>query len=140
MYRMNEGSIDLPREWQDRTINVVSSGGGAAPGLSLTITRDDVPYGMSFDEYVADQLGQAGKSLKDFSVVGQRGLSVNGAEAVEVDCTWVSRQGPIHQIITTVRNGRRALVLTASVGGRMTDGQRAEMQRIVGTLRLDGTV
>lgn len=138
MYRINEGTIDLPAEWQDRTINVISSAMGALPGLSLTITRDDIPWGMGFDEYVEGQLEQAGQALKSFQPGERRAVNLGGTPAVEVECHWTAKQGPIHQIITTVQNGpQKALVLTASMGGRMSEGQKAEMRRIVSTLKLD---
>lgn len=138
MYRINEGSIDLPRDWQDRTINVVSSN-PAGPGVSLTITRDDMPWGMAFVEYVEDQAKQAAQALKDFRIDARRELSVNGAPAIELECHWVAKQGAIHQLITTVgAAGGKVLVLTASVGGEMSAAQQAEMRRIVSTLRLDG--
>lgn len=136
MYRINEGSIDLPNDWQDRSINVIGSN-ISGPGITMTITRDDIPWGMAFIEYVDDQARQAAQALKDFKVVERRKLTVNGHDAVEVECRWVAKQGPIHQIITTVQNGQRALVLTASVGGKMSESQMAEMRRITSTLTLD---
>ncbi|MBC9246832.1 DUF1795 domain-containing protein [Paracoccus sp. 11-3] len=136
MYRINEGSIDLPNDWQDRSINVIGSN-ISGPGITMTITRDDIPWGMAFAEYVDDQARQAAQALKDFKVVERRELTVNGHEAVEVECRWVAKQGPIHQIITTVQSGQRALVLTASVGGKMSNSQMAEMRRITSTLKLD---
>lgn len=137
MYRINEGSIDLPQGWHDRTINVVSSN-LAGPGVSLTITRDDMAWGMGFGEYVADQAKQAAQALKDFRIAQQRELTVNGVPAVEVECHWSAKQGAIHQLITTVSaGGGKVLILTASVGGEMSPAQQAEMRRVVSTLRLD---
>ncbi|MBK4217702.1 DUF1795 domain-containing protein [Paracoccus caeni] len=136
MYRINEGFIDLPPTWHDRTINVVASS-MAGSGASLTITRDDVPWGMDFVEYVKDQEAQAAKALKNFEVIDRRELQINGAAAYEIESTWVAKQGPIHQIITTVQMGQRALILTASTTGKMSDNQKAEMRRIVSTLDMN---
>ena len=136
MYRFNEGVIDLPNDWQDRSINVIGSN-VTGPGITMTITRDDIPWGMGFGEYVDDQARQAAQALKNFNIVERRELSVNGRAAIEVECRWVANQGPIHQIITTVQNGQKALVMTASVGGSMSESQMTEMRRISSTLRLD---
>lgn len=136
MYRINEGSIDLPPTWHDRTINVVASSTTGA-GASLTITRDDIPWGMSFVEYVEDQANQAADALKKFEVLDKRELTVNGAPAYEIESRWVAKQGPIHQIITSVQAGQKVLILTASATGRMSDSQKTEMRRIVSTLQLD---
>ena len=50
----------------------------------------------------------------------------------------MAKQGPIHQLITTVSaSGGRVLVLTASTGGEMSAAQQAEIRRIVSTLQLE---
>ena len=137
MYRINEGSIDLPKDWQDRTINVLASN-AAGSGVSLTITRDDMPWGMDFGEYVEDQSKQAATALKNFEVLDRRELTVNKAAAIELECRWTSRQGRVHQLITTVQGAKRqVMVLTASANDIMSDGQKKELRRIVSTLKLD---
>lgn len=139
MYRINEGTIDLPQNWHDRTINVVSST-SAGLGVSLTITRDDMPWGMKFHEYVEDQAEQAAQALKNFNILGRGEVTVGGAQAIELECKWTAQQGPVHQLITTVQhNGRSVLVLTASAGDTMSESQKSELRRIVSTLRLDNT-
>ena len=138
MYRINEGTLDLPRDWADRSINVVASNPTGA-GASLTITRDDMPWGMSFDEYVDEQTKQAAQALKNFEVIERRSLDLAGVPATEIESRWIAKQGPIHQLITTVQNGRRVLILTASLGGEMSESQKTEMRRIVATLRLERT-
>lgn len=137
MYQINEGVIDLPADWKDQSINILSASHLGEPGLSLTVTRDDIPWGMSFQEYVADQMEQAGASLQDFTVAEQRDITLHDHAAIQMECRWVAKQGPMHQIITTVQAGGRALVLTASMPGEMSATQRAEVQRIIGSLRLN---
>lgn len=136
MYRINEGTIDLPESWQDRSINVISSSLNG-PSVTLTITRDDVPWGMGFGEYVEDQRKQAAQALKDFETLGTQELTINEHAAIEMECRWVAAQGKVHQLITTVQDGQKVLVLTASVGGVMSDGQKTEMRRMAASLRLD---
>ena len=106
MYRINEGSIDLPRDWQDRTINVVSSN-PAGPGVSLTITRDDMPWGMAFVEYVEDQAKQAAQALKDFRIDARRELAISGAPAIEIECRWTAKQGAIDDLTIRVSTYRQ---------------------------------
>ncbi|MFP7675600.1 DcrB-related protein [Marivita sp. S0852] len=137
MYRLNEGQIDFPKEWKDQSINIISSTGGGAAGLSFTVTRDDLPWGMEFPEYVKDQIAQAEESLNDFKNIGQIELEVSKSPAVEIECSWSSKQGVMHQIITTVSTPPRALVLTASMPGRMSDAQKTEVRRIVASFRLN---
>lgn len=136
MYLINEGSIDLPAGWKDQSINIVaSSGSSAIPGLTFTITRDEVPWGMKFSEYVASEIDKAKGALTEFKVLTQTDTTISGRAAVEIECTWKAKQSAMHQVITTVDAPKHAMVLTASMPGRMSDSQKAEVRRIVATLR-----
>ena len=137
MYKINEGSIAFPESWKDQTINIVaSSGAGSVPGLNFSITRDDIPWGMNFEEYAKGEITKAGDALTDFTVIGQKGLHISHRDAVELECTWNAKQGPMHQIITIVDAPSHALVLTASMPGKMSDGQMAEVRKITASLQL----
>ncbi|MFQ6553046.1 DcrB-related protein [Aestuariibius insulae] len=136
MYHFNEGHIDLPDQWKDQSINIISSTGGSEPGLSFTITRDDIPWGMEFTEYVSGEIEKASESLTEFKILAQQALTVSEREAVEIECTWTAKQGPMHQVITTVNAPSHAMVLTASMPGKMSDAQKAQVKRIVETLSL----
>ncbi len=136
MYVFNEGQIDFPSTWTDQTVNIISSTTTSEPGLSFSITRDDVPWGMEFSEYVTGEIEKASDALTDFTVHAQSALSVSGRDAVEMECTWTAKQGPMHQIITTVQGPSHALVFTASMPGKMSDNQKAEVRRILQSLQL----
>lgn len=135
MYHIQEGSIELPVEWKDQSINVLSASRVGEPGLSLTMTRDNIPWGMSFPEYVDDQLKQAEGALKDFTVIRRDELQVGGQPAHQLECSWVAKQGPMHQIITTVQNAAKVLVITVSNPGEISAQQRSEVQRIIASFR-----
>lgn len=134
MYQINEGTIDLPSEWKDQTINVVSANGGGAPGLTYTITRDEVPWGMDFFEWVENEIGQAGEALTQFTVVSKTAMTIGGVDAVEIECTWRAKQGEMNQIITSVNGPKTAMVLTASQQGKLSEKQKEEVRRITKTL------
>ena len=137
MFVFNEGTMDVPHGWRDQTINVVSSSGPLEPGLTLSITRDDIPWGMAFNEYVEDQVNQVSDALTDFKLLARKPVTIARAAAFEVEITWMSKQGPMHQIITTVQLPEgRAMVVTGSMPGMMTPGQANEVRRIVSTLNL----
>lgn len=137
MFVFNEGSIDLPESWQDQTVNLVSSGGPMEPGLTISITRDTIPWGMGFAEYVDDQISQIEGTLADFRLLGRKPVAIGRAAGFELECTWKAKQGRIHQIITIVQSAdNRAMVLTASQPGTMSPSQQAEVRRIVSTLNL----
>lgn len=136
MFHMNECSIQLPKEWNDQSINVVSSNSPMAPGLTVTITRDDLPFGMSFKEYLEDQVDQVSKSMIDFSMHGRKSVMLDGVEAAEIECSWLAKDVRLHQLIYMFPTpAGRAMVVTASMPGQMTGNQCAEVRRIVGTLK-----
>ncbi|MDB6182696.1 DUF1795 domain-containing protein [Paracoccus fistulariae] len=136
MYRINEGLIDIPDDWQDRSVNVIGSTITGA-GVTMTITRDEIPMGMPFAEYVQGQARQARDALDGFVSAGPRDLLIDGRSAIEIECRWNAKQGRVHQIITTVQYGHRALVLTASVAGEMSDARLTEMRRIISSLQFE---
>lgn len=136
MYVMNEATIDLPSAWKDQSINVMSSGAPMEQGLTLTVTRDDIPFGMSFDEYLEDQIGQVEKSMNDFALLGRRQVVLDGMTATELECRWQAKQGQMHQLIYMAPTpSGRAIVLTVSAPGRLTETQKGEMKRVMATLR-----
>ena len=137
MFIFNEGTIDLPPDWKDQTINIVSSASAMQPGLTVSITRDTLPWGMGFTEYVDDQIGQVADGLNEFKLLGKRNLVISRAAACEIECSWQSKQGAMHQVITTVQlEDNKAIIVTASLPGKMTDSQLTEVRRIVSTLSL----
>ncbi|AUH33706.1 DcrB-related protein [Paracoccus tegillarcae] len=135
MYHIQEGSLELPVEWKDQSINILSASRSGEPGLSLTVTRDDIPWGMSFDEYVADQMKQVEGTLKDFKIEAQHKIDVGGFPAHQVECRWVAKQGPMHQIITTLLPGKRALVITATMPKEFSAQQRDQVQQVIASFR-----
>ncbi|AUH64612.1 DUF1795 domain-containing protein [Paracoccus zhejiangensis] len=135
MYYVQEGSIELPVEWKDQSINIISASQTGEPSLSMTMTRDDIPWGMSFDEYVADQLRQAGETLKDFTVLHQQEMQIGGHRALQTECKWVAKQGPMHQLITSLMPGKRVLIITATAPGAFSDGQKQQMQQVIASFR-----
>lgn len=137
MYVFNEGSIALPSSWKDRSINVISSDGPMEQGLTMTITRDSIPWGMQFEEYVEDQIRQLDDALNDLKVRGKKPITIGKNAAFELECGWLAKQGKMHQIITTVQlPDNKAIILTASKVGEMSPGQMQEMRRVTSSLQL----
>ncbi|SEO03478.1 hypothetical protein SAMN04489859_10307 [Paracoccus alcaliphilus] len=140
MYLMNECSIELPEGWNDQSINVVSSNSAMAPGLTLTVTRDNLPFGMSFQEYLDEQVEQVSKSMVDFTMMGRQNVRLDGTPVAEIECSWLAKDVRMHQLIYMLPSpDGRAMVITASMPGQMTPGQLAEVRRIVQTLKFRRT-
>lgn len=136
MFVMNECSIDLPAEWHDQTINVISSNSPMAPGMTITVTRDNLPFGMSFDEYLEDQVTQVSKSMIDFKLIGRKSVNLDGVQAAELECNWLAKDVRMHQIIYMMPTPQgKAMVITASMPGSMTESQGNHVRRMVQTVK-----
>lgn len=136
MYRINEGAFSLPGDWQDRTVNILASDNSPA-GVSLTITRDDIAWGVSFAEYMEDQLARVDKALSGFELLERRELHLGAIPAQEIEYRWMRNQSPVHLLTTTLHLGRKALVISASVEGQMSLSQKSEMRRIMVSFQPD---
>ena len=136
MYQINEGHFALPDAWHDRTVNVLASDNSPA-AISLTITRDDIAWGVSFAEYIEDQLKRVETALPGFELLDSRILQIGGIPAHEIEYRWLRNENPVHLLTATLDLGRKALVVSASVAGQMSLGQKSEMRRIMASFQPD---
>ncbi|MCM3755769.1 DcrB-related protein, partial [Bacillus licheniformis] len=67
MYQMQEGTLALPVEWQDKTMNVFVSAATGTEGVSFVITRERLPWGMKFAEYVSSEIRKVAKQVPDYA-------------------------------------------------------------------------
>ena len=134
MYRINEGTFDLPQTWRDRTVNIIASDNSPFQ-VAMSVTRDDLPWGLAFAEYLEDQLARAEKALTGYDLIGRRDLLIDGIGAHEFEATWQRDAAPVHMLTTILDMGPKAMIVTVSVEGRMSEGQRHEMRRIVESFR-----
>lgn len=89
-YRIQEGEIDVPEQWKDKTIQMfVLSGSGDA---SLVITRDLDTKTETLDKYTDLQLREAEKSLSGFRLVDRRALTLSGRLAIQIEYCWTTPQ------------------------------------------------
>ncbi|RNF34518.1 DcrB-related protein [Paracoccus methylarcula] len=135
MYRINEGMFDLPEGWRDRTVNVIASDNSPTQ-MALTITRDDRAWGVSFPEYLEDQMKRVSNALEGFELLGRREFHLSGLPAHEMEGRWMRSNTPVHMLSTIIDTGERALIFTASTDGQMSPGQKFEMRRIVESFRV----
>lgn len=135
MFHFDEGSMAIPDGWKDQTINIISSTGTSEAGLTFTITREEMPWGMQFDEYVDAELGKAAKALNEFTIIEKVPVQISGNPAHQVECTWMAKQGLMHQIITTISQRNKAIVVTASSPAKMSETQKKQLIATVNTFR-----
>ncbi|MEQ5840470.1 DcrB-related protein [Paraburkholderia acidicola] len=137
MYQMNEGSLTLPAEWQDKTMNVFVSAATGTEGVSFVITRERLPWGMQFHEYTASEIRKLAGQVPDYAAKSSDESTVSGRAAHVHEFTWSNKGAPIHQLLTMVDYGKVALMLTFTVPGTLSNTQRKQVQEVVQSLQLN---
>ncbi|EJV4023771.1 DcrB-related protein, partial [Salmonella enterica] len=54
-YLINEGHFSLPGNWQDNTMNILTPVLSDIAGANLVVTREILPEGAEFSDYLAVQ-------------------------------------------------------------------------------------
>ncbi|PRF30282.1 hypothetical protein C6Q21_01420 [Burkholderia multivorans] len=136
MYQMHEGTLALPVEWQDKTMNVFVSAATGTEGVSLVITRERLPWGMKFAEYVANETRKVAKKVPDYAEVSSAGTTVSGRDAHVHEFTWTNNGASIHQQLTMVEYGQVVMMLTFTAPGALSDTQREQVNAVIQSLQL----
>lgn len=129
MYIINEGTIKIPDTWKDESINVLSSENGS--GISFTITRELLPWGMGFNDYVKKELSALADSLTEYQEINQSSGQIDKHETRYLEYTWLSKDGPIHQLLTIIYGENKVLVITVSAQSTLTKSQKSEIINII---------
>jgi len=135
MFAINEGTIRIPSAWKDESINVLTTAQGNGTGLSFTISRDTLPWGMAFESFAKKEIAAIASSLKDHKQLELLPMQVDGREAMLSEFSWSSAQGPIHQCMVLTAEQQRALIFTASMPGLISQEQKQQILALVETFR-----
>lgn len=63
-YLINEGHFSLPGNWQDNTMNILTPVLSDIAGANLVVTREILPEGAEFSDYLAVQKKKFRTELK----------------------------------------------------------------------------
>lgn len=135
MFAINEGTIQIPNAWKDESINVLTTAQGNGTGLSFTISRDTLPWGMAFESFAKKEIAAIASNLKDYQQLQLEPTQVDGREALLSEFSWSSAQGPIHQCMVLTAKEQRALIFTASMPGLISHEQKQQILALVETFR-----
>ncbi|WP_321846348.1 DcrB-related protein [Paraburkholderia bannensis] len=136
MYQMHEGTLELPLEWQDKTMNVFVSQATGTEGVSFVITRERLPWGMKFHEYKVSEIRKISGKVPGYAAVSSDEDEVSGRSAYAHEFTWSNNGASIHQRLTMVEYGDVVLMLTFTAPGTVSDSQREQIRNVVASLQL----
>lgn len=135
-FQFNEGVISLPAVWKDLSVLVLSAADNDQSGVSFTISKDVIPWGMTFKQFADREIFSLSKQLKDYQQINQDSGELNARDIAVSEFNWSSPQGQIHQLMMLLDLNPKVLVFTATVPGKMTDEQRQHLEELMRTFRL----
>lgn len=124
-YVMNEGTIEVPSNLFDSTVNVL-----IAPdlrNLSFSVARDKIPDGMSFEDYVLSEHGKLKEAFAEFSIKTRKIVDIGGKRCPMIQFSWKSPQGKMHQMMVMIQMQFRVLIMTASFQREITSVQAKQV-------------
>lgn len=128
MYLFNEGKLNIDSEqWQDKSIMLLAN----ESGQSISISRDFIPWGMTFTEFAEREIASIGKQLTDYQELSRENLNVSNLACVLTEFKWRSPKAGIHQMTLLINYPNVVLMLTASCEGAMTEGQKSHLLKIL---------
>jgi hypothetical protein len=136
MYQMQEGSLSLPTDWHDKSMNVFVSVATGTEGVSFVVTRENLPWGMKFHEYTANEVQKLAKQVAGYELVAGQDAEVSGRAAYTHEFRWLNNGKPIQQLLTMVEYGKRVLMLTFTAPGTISETQKTQVQEIIQSLAL----
>jgi len=140
MFVFDEGSIEIPKQWKDETINVFSASSDGPLGFTLVINRDELPWGMIFPEYVEQEVSKIGDTLTDYKEIMKKEYTLVDNPAHIIEYKWQSEQGPIHQFVVMTAIDKKVLIFTASSPKQISDSQKKQFQSIIQSFKLSTKV
>jgi len=138
-FNFNEGSVELPAAWKDLSVLVLSAADNDQSGISFTISRDYIPWGMSFSQFADREIAGLSSQLKSYKQINTVPGELQDYKTVTSEFSWSSPQGAIHQLMVLLDLSPKVLVFTATIPGEMTEEQRIQVVSFINTFRLRDT-
>ena len=117
LYQMHEGYLSLEGDWQDQTSNVLVPQGMDTTGVNLVVSRDIMPMGMMFEDYMRQQKNNFRKELPGFVIEEDSAIEIDGTPARFLEFTWKYQGRKLRQVICVMHIEEKILSLTGSIPG-----------------------
>jgi len=127
IYQMQEGYFTLEGEWQDRSVNMLAAQHLAIKGANLVVTREALPAGLGFTEYISQQKNTLAKELTAFKLLNDSEETVEDLPAHILEFTWNNQGGAMYQMVSVINIEDGVLNLTATLPGGPDEVTREAM-------------
>ncbi|EAU5901937.1 DUF1795 domain-containing protein [Salmonella enterica] len=127
-YLINEGHFSLPGNWQDNTMNILTPVLSDIAGANLVVTREILPEGAEFSDYLAVQKKKFRTELKAMTFTVEESCYVEERPAEYWEFSWNNNGITIQQLLLVILNGRQVLTLTYSSTQALAEEDRKTMR------------
>ncbi len=135
-YQMQEGYVTLATgDWRDRTVNMLVGTHLPVKGVSLVVTREPLPDGMSFSDYLTNQKSVLAKELPKFRLLADNSDNMNGQPVHNLEVAWDNQGVAMQQIVLVINNNRNILNFTATIPGEVNEQFRTELLTVMRSFR-----
>lgn len=134
-YKLNEGTLEMPDEWVDQTINVFPSSSSNPAEFSVVITRDNPLANESLKEYFDRQIKQLPTSLPGFKEIRRGELKLDGKDAVDIEYNWIGKGKKMHMRQVGTLHNKVILNITATAVAPHYPKYSAEFDKILNSFK-----
>jgi hypothetical protein len=104
---------------------------------NVVFSRERLRQDESPGTYVARQLVELAKNLKQFRLHGRQEITIRGRTAHRISCGWAGSQGPIEQQVTIFVKGNEALTFTSTLPKKKAAELLPLFEQIVGSVEIE---
>jgi hypothetical protein len=126
-YSLNEGYLELPGQWLDRSVNALLPALAEVTGSNLVLTRDELPYGTEFADYLKVQQAKYKRELNDLQMQREEMGTLDGRACLFLEFTWNNDGLTIHQLATIVLDSPLVLTFTFTSPGQLPEQVRQDV-------------
>jgi len=143
-YRIEEGSIDLPQGFVDRSTNVFVPAQGTPPPVSLNISRDTLTEGATLASYVEQQIVLLKANLRNYTIINRSeaklGTGNHALAGEQVIATHGDKKAIIYlRQAAFIHAPQRVLVLSCTSAKALDGEQEATWQQWLASFQAAGS-
>lgn len=132
-YRINEGSIVVPEDWRDESMNIFRA--PESEGYNLVVTREKIPKSVEPEEHLAERRKMIEENLTGFRERGRGDIVLDGRPCTWLEYMWKSPQGSMSQLNLMRVVGDTLVSFTFTSAREFTGSQRLLFQRVLESYR-----
>lgn len=141
-YLLQEGTINLPEDFVDRTVNTFALGSTIPAPLSVTVARDKMLPDEDMTTYIKRQLKLLQSHIKGYKLVSQKELSLpsnNKIEGAQIEAYYKTEGRYYYQKQAAFQiEPKKILVFSCTSQEQFTEAQNKLWQDLLESFQLKG--